>query len=120
MEARMPRRSRLILPGFPHHIVQRGHRRSDVFMTEHDRSSYLQTLCECREAFALQVYGYCLMSNHVHLIVNPGSNPKAISQSMKRLAGRHARRMNARYEWKGALWESRFHCSPIDTERYLL
>jgi putative transposase len=60
------------------------------------------------------------MSNHVHLVVDPGDDGRNISATMKRLAGRHARRLNRRNSWSGALWESRFKCSPIDTGRYLL
>jgi putative transposase len=116
----MPRRSRVVFANHPHHIVQRGHCRNDVFLDDFDRRDYLETLAECRESFCLKVYAYCLMTNHVHLIVDPGVEPSTISALMKRLAGRHARRLNLRNSWSGSLWESRFKCSPIDTNRYLL
>jgi putative transposase len=60
------------------------------------------------------------MDNHVHLIIDPGMDAASLGATMKRLAGRHARRMNLRNRWRGSLWESRFKCSPIQTERYLL
>ncbi|MEO8016964.1 MAG: transposase [Pseudomonadota bacterium] len=116
----MPRRTRIAIAYFPHHIVQRGHRRADVFFSDLDRADYLNTLVECRSAMGLKVYAYCLMSNHVHLVVDPGADSSGISRLMKRLAGRHARRLNTIHGWSGALWESRFKCSPIDTDRYLL
>jgi REP-associated tyrosine transposase len=116
----MPRRARIAFANIPHHIVQRGHCRKDVFLSDFDRIDYLATLAECREALQLKVFAYCLMSNHVHLIVDPGEDAKRISALMKRLAGRHARRLNLRNSWSGSIWESRFKCSPIETDRYLL
>jgi putative transposase len=116
----MPRRARVAFPNLPHHIVQRGHCRSDVFFSDFDRTDYLATLAECRETLRLKVFAYCLMSNHVHLIVDPGDDAANLSTLMKQLAGRHARRLNLRNSWSGSPWESRFKCSPIDTDRYLL
>ena len=116
----MPRKPRIAFENLPHHIVQRGHSRRDVFFGDFDRTDYLNTLAECREALGLKIYGYCLMSNHVHLLVDPGAKASNISVLMKWLAGRHARRVNLRNSWSGSLWESRFKCSPIDTDRYLL
>jgi putative transposase len=116
----MPRHPRIAFADYPHHIVQRGHSRNDVFFGDFDRMDYLRTLAECRETFRFQLYAYCLMSNHVHLVLNPGPDPSVISGLMKRLAGRHARRLNLRNSWSGSLWESRFKCSPIETDRYLL
>jgi REP-associated tyrosine transposase len=116
----MPRRARIAFANIPHHIVQRGHCRKDVFLSDFDRIDYLATLAECREAMQMKIYAYCLMSNHVHLIVDPGDDARNVSAMMKRLAGRHARRLNLRNSWSGSIWESRFKCSPIETDRYLL
>jgi putative transposase len=60
------------------------------------------------------------MDNHVHLVVDPGTDASSISTMMKRLAGRHSRRLNRRHNWSGSIWESRFKCSPIDSDGYLL
>jgi putative transposase len=116
----MPRHGRVIAPGYPHHIVQRGHNRQAVFFAEDDRSFYLATLCEFREKLGVQVYAYCLMTNHVHLIVNPGNDAANLSHLMKRLAGRHTRRLNRLRRRTGTSWESRFKCSPIESSTYLL
>jgi putative transposase len=116
----MPRISRIAFAGYPHHVYQRGHRQQDVFFCSADRQDYLGTLAECRDEFGLKVYAYCLMDNHVHLIIDPGPRPANLSLTLKRLAGRHARRLNLMHRWRGALWESRFKCSPIQTDRYLL
>jgi putative transposase len=116
----MPRRPRIAFAHMPHHIVQRGHRRGTVFFSRSDRVDYLGTLAEFRVALDVRVYAYCLMDNHVHLIVDPGEDASKLSELMRHLAGRHARRLNSTHDWRGTLWESRFKCSPIDTERYLL
>jgi putative transposase len=63
---------------------------------------------------------YCLMTNHVHLIVDPGVDAGSLSLLMKRLAGRHTRRLNRLERRSGTAWGGRFKCSPIDTDRYLL
>jgi putative transposase len=116
----MPRPARIAVAHYPHHIVQRGHRRNAVFFSDFDRNDYLGTLAECRSVLQLKIYAYCLMTNHVHLIVDPGSDASKLSRLMKCAAGRHSRRLNARNSWSGSLWESRFKCSPIDSDRYLL
>jgi putative transposase len=116
----MPRKNRIVVAHHPHHVVQRGHNRDSVFLCNNDRLSYLETLQEVRIELDLRVYGYCLMTNHVHLIVDPRANVKAISLLMKRLAGRHTRRMNRLLHRTGTRWDGRFHCSPIESDRYLL
>ena len=116
----MPRKHRIAVAHYPHHIVQRGHNRKLVFVTEKDRLTYLATLQEFRQELRLKVYGYCLMANHVHLIVDPGACPANLSLLMKRLAGRHTRRINRRERRTGTAWEGRFKCSPIESDRYLL
>jgi putative transposase len=116
----MPRRARIAIPHLPHHIVQRGHSRNWVFFSDSERTDYLGTLGECRVTLGIRVYAYCLMDNHVHLVVDPLDDIARLSDLMKRLAGRHTRRLNRTHGWSGSLWESRFKCSPIDTGQYLL
>ncbi len=80
----MARLARVVLPGYPHHVTQRGNRRQDVFFKDEDYLYYLELLKHwCREE-AVEIWSYCLMSNHVHLIVTPG--PKS-SLYPKRFAG---------------------------------
>lgn len=116
----MPRRARVILSNTPHHVVQRGHNRKAVFIEQGDYRYYLDNLLEWKEKLACQVYAYCLMTNHVHLVVDPGETPANLSRLMKRLAGRQTRLVNAVEARTGSLWEGRFKCSPIETQRYLL
>jgi putative transposase len=114
------RKPRVVVVGYPHHVVQRGHNRKDVFPTDADRRAYLRTLAQFRSELNIRVYGYCLMTNHVHLIIAPQESPASLSVLMKNLAGRHAQRLNKVYERSGSAWEGRFKCSPIKSDRYLL
>ena len=116
----MPRRRRLSIAGYPHHVVHRGHNRQPVFLENADRRIYLAALARFKDEFEVKVYAYCLMTNHVHLILQPDDAGLAISCLMRRLAGRHARRLNVLTGRTGSAWEGRFKCSPIETDRYLL
>ena len=87
----MPRPLRILLPNTPHHIVQRGHNRQPVFVTDKDYRYYLENLAFFKQEFDCRVYAYCLMTNHVHLIVAPGDDPDSVSQLMRRVAGRQTR-----------------------------
>jgi putative transposase len=67
----MPRRSRIVIPNFAHHVTQRGGRRQNVFFLESDRDLYLNLLCENAEKFRVKILSYCLMTNHVHHLMVP-------------------------------------------------
>jgi putative transposase len=116
----MPRIARIAAPNLPHHLCQRGHNGRDIFFSPKDHESYLATLEEFRTELRIHVFGYCLMTNHVHLIVDPGDEVANLGNLMKRLAGRHTRRLNCIQQASGTVWGGRFKCSPIETERYLL
>ena len=116
----MPRTARVVLSNYPHHIIQRGHNRQTVFAATRDYERYLDNLREWKTAFGCRVYAYCLMTNHVHLIVDPGENPGSLALLMKRLAGRQTRYVNHLEARTGSLWESRYKSSPIETDGYLL
>ncbi|NLE57131.1 MAG: hypothetical protein GX616_02135, partial [Planctomycetes bacterium] len=68
----MPRVARIVVPGWPHHVTQRGNNRQDVFFADDDRRVYLKFLKEQSEIQGPRVLGYCLMANHVHLVAVPG------------------------------------------------
>ncbi len=68
----MPRMGRIVIPNYPHHIVRRGHNRQVVFAVAEDYQRYLTDLRELKDAFGVKVYAYCLMTNHVHLLLAPG------------------------------------------------
>lgn len=115
----MPRMGRTILPYYPHHIVQRGHNRQVVFAEPRDCERYLETLAEFKDVYGVKVYAYCLMTNHVHLLIAP-ETVAGLAQLMKRLAGRQTRYHNVLEGRSGTLWESRYKSSPVDTDGYLL
>ena len=115
----MPRSARIILPNTPHHIVQRGHNRQTVFISDDDYNYYRENLIDFKHEFGCKIYAYCLMTNHVHLIVNPGNNTESLSLLMKRVAGRQTRYVNKLEKRTGSLWEGRFKSSIISTNEYL-
>lgn len=90
----MPRKARLVIPNMPHHIVQRGHNRNAVFVEDGDYLYYLNTLREWKAELGVKVYAWCLMTNHIHLILDPGNDTNSIALLMKRLAGRQTRYVN--------------------------
>ncbi len=116
----MPRHARLIINDCPHHIIQRGHNRQVVFAREDDYRYYLETLQEWKANLGCKVYAYCLMTNHVHLVIDPGSQIENLSLLMKRIAGRQTRYINTMEKRSGSLWEGRFKSSPISADEYLL
>lgn len=116
----MGRNPRIFLPDFPTHVVQRGHDKQDVFTSPVDYIYYLNNLVEAKTRLNVRVYAYCLMTNHVHLILAPSIDACAISTLMKTIAARQTRYANKRLERSGTLWEGRFKASIIDTDRYLL
>ncbi len=116
----MPRRARVIVPNMPHHIVQRGHNRKAVFVEDQDYEYYLDNLAEWKEELGLKVYSFCLMTNHVHLIVEATDRVGDIGELMKRLAGRQTRYVNKQEHRTGSLWGSRYKISAVDTDNYLL
>jgi len=116
----MPRMGRVILANYPHHIVQRGHNRQVVFVERADYERYLADLRDLKEIFCVRVYAYCLMTNHVHLLLEPGDTPGGLSQLMKILAARTTRYRNHLEGRSGTLWESRFKSSVVQSDAYLL
>jgi len=116
----MPRIGRVIVPNYPHHIVQRGHNRQVVFAHPDDYMRYIADLRDLKEVFDVKVYAYCLMTNHVHLLVAPGDSAAGLSQLMKTLAARTTRYRNRLEGRSGTLWESRYKSSVVQTDAYLL
>lgn len=116
----MPRTSRIVLPDYPHHVIQRGHNRQAVFADAADYLYYLDSLAEFKEFFGCKVYAFCLMTNHIHLIIDPGTDVENLAKLMKRVAGRQTRFVNRQNGRTGTLWEGRFRSSPIDSDNYLL
>ncbi|MEA3406119.1 MAG: transposase [Pseudomonadota bacterium] len=109
----MPRLARVVIPNIPYHITQRGNRRDDVFFDDEDREFYLKTLQEYAKKFRVEVWAYCLMTNHIHLILKP-STDKGLQQVLKPLHMRYAQYINKKMGWKGHLWQGRYFSSALD------
>ena len=114
----MPRRSRIIVPGIPLHIIQRGNNRQPCFFTEEDYLFYLDWLEEYSRATGCSVHAYVLMTNHVHLLVTPKDSDSA-GRLMKSLGQRYVQYVNRTYKRSGTLWEGRFRSCIIQQQEYL-
>ena len=114
----MPRVARIVVPGRPHHVTQRGNNRQDVFFVDDDRRVYLRLLGEQAGRFGLSVLGYCLMTNHVHLLAVP-REPDSLAKAVGRTDFLYTRYVNRLHRRVGHLWQNRFYSCPLD-ERGLL
>jgi putative transposase len=111
----MPRIARVVIPGCPHHVTQRGNRREDVFFTEADRLRYLELLAEYAAKDGLAVQAYCLMTNHVHLVVVPRAEA-SLAAALKPVHMRYTQHVNRTQRLRGRLWQGRFFSCPLDDE----
>jgi REP-associated tyrosine transposase len=108
----MPRIARIAYAGCPHHITHRGNRREPVFFHDDDRRAYLTFLREDSRRAGLQVWAYCLMPNHVHLIA-VGEKADSMARAIGNAHRRYSRLINERHGWTGHLWANRFYSSPL-------
>jgi putative transposase len=108
----MARIARVVVPGIPHHIVQRGNRRQQVFFSEQDRITYLDYLRIYAKPAGLHFWAYCLMDNHVHLVVVPDSQ-ESLACGLAETHRRYTRMINFREGWRGYLWAGRFKSYPL-------
>ncbi|MDD5730675.1 MAG: transposase [Candidatus Omnitrophica bacterium] len=113
----MARKARIVIPGIPHHVIQRGNRTQKVFFNDKDKEYYLDLLQKhCRES-GLTIWAYCLMDNHVHLIAVP-KEKSSLSKGIGLTHRYYTRMINFREGWRGYLWQGRFISSPLD-QKYL-
>ena len=114
----MARLARVIAPGMPHHVTQRGNRRQQTFFGKEDYQHYLELISRFCRAEQVAIWAYRLMPNHVHLIVVPQS-----AESLRRAIGeahrRYTRRINFREGWRGHLWQGRFASFVMDEDHLL-
>ena len=103
----MPRIARVVNPGCPHHITQRGNRKQRVFFTEEDKTIYLRILKKQSQKYGVDYWAYCLMDNHVHLIAVP-QTPESLARAIGETHRRYTWIINARQGWHGYLWQGRF------------
>jgi putative transposase len=115
----MARIARVVAPGFPHHVTQRGNRRQDVFFSKADCALYLDILQHHCAKERVAILGYCLMPNHVHLIAVPKA-ADALSRAIGETHRRYSRHINTAQEWQGHLWQDRFSSFPMDESHLLM
>jgi len=114
----MARSARIVIPGLPHHVVQRGNRKQKVFFQDDDYRFYKYLLKkECAEV-GIEIWAYCLMPNHVHLILVP-SEVDHLALVLSQTHRQYTRMINSRENWTGYLWQGRFQSYPMQ-ETYLL
>ena len=114
----MARIARVVVPGEPHHVTQRGNRRQETFFCEDDYEAYLELMAQWCSRCGVDVWAYCLMPNHVHLVAVPEKR-----DSLRRAVGeahrRYTRRINFREQWRGHLWQERFSSFVMDDAHVL-
>jgi putative transposase len=111
----MPRQARSVFANIPHHITQRGNRRNDVFFCDEDKDYYLELLHEYSIKHKVGILAYCLMTNHIHLILLPTTDD-GLQKMLKPLHMRYSQYINKQQNTTGILWQGRFFSSPLDEQ----
>ena len=114
----MARMARVVVPGYPHHVTQRGNRRQKTFFNQDDYGYYLSLMAEFTQQSGTEVWAYCLMPNHVHLVMVPSAED-GLRAPLAEVHRRYTRYINFREGWRGHLWQERFHSFTMD-EAHLL
>lgn len=111
----MTRLARIVIPGSPHHVTARGNRREPIFFEDGDQEVYLDLLAEQTRKSAVEVWGWCLMPNHVHLIMTP-ADQTGLARAVGETHRRYTNFINARGRWTGHLFQKRFGSVVMDDE----
>ena len=114
----MARLARVVIPGLPHHVTQRGNRREAVFFGDDDYRAYLSLIAAAAQAANTQIWAYCLMPNHVHFIMTP-THEDGLRAVLAEAHRRYTGRINARFRQTGHLWQGRFGSVPMDEDHLL-
>jgi len=109
----MARIPRVVVPGVPHHVTQRGARRMQVFFDASDFDLYRDLLGEQADRLGVAIWAYCLMPNHVHLVAVP-TEATSLARALSEAHRRYAFLLNKRHGWRGHLWQERFWSFPLD------
>ena len=114
----MPRLARIVAPGLPHHVTQRGNRRQPTFFEGNDYLLYQSLLAEHARAAGVAVWAWCLMPNHVHLILVP-ETATGLADCLRETHRRYTAHINQREAWRGYLWQGRFASCAMDQAHLL-
>lgn len=115
----MARLARLVIPGYPHHVIQRGNNRQPIFGSVDDYQTLLDLVGQNAARFEVSVHAYVLMSNHFHLLLTP-QRGEGLPQMMQAVGRSYVRHFNRRQQRSGTLWEGRYRSTLIQSDRYLL
>lgn len=115
----MARIARVVVPGVPHHVTQRGNRRGDVFFSDANRRRYLDLLRDYSARSGVELIAYCLMTNHLHLVAVPAEE-SSLARLLKPVDMRYTQHVNRAQGWSGRLWQDRFYSCPMDRPHCLL
>jgi len=114
----MPRIARIVAPGYPHHITQRGNNRATVFFDDEDRQTYLKLLDKYAKRFSLQIWAYCLMDNHIHLLAVP-EKENSLARGVGLTNQVYTQYLNHKLKRSGRIWQNRFYSCIVEDNDYL-
>ena len=115
----MARLPRIVIPGQPQHIIQRGNNRQNVFTSDADYQVFRDALVSAAETHGLAIHAYVWMSNHVHLLATP-AHEQSIGKTLQSVGRRYVQYFNATQKRTGTLWEGRYRATLVDSEAYVL
>jgi putative transposase len=116
----MARQARQAIANIPYHIIHRGNNHQTIFFSKIDYQSFIQLLQLARKKYPCKIYSFILMTNHIHLLLEPVHEGQNLAKFMKHVTQRYAQYVNKRHQRTGTLWEGRFKSSAISTDHYLL
>jgi putative transposase len=114
----MARIARVVIPNYPHHVTQRGNRKQQTFFNPKDYQLYLDLCTKYTRKYGVEIWAYCLMPNHVHMVAVPHTE-NSLDRCFSQIHRNFAYLVNKRYGWNGNLWQERFFSCVMD-ESHLL
>ncbi len=114
----MPRNSRAVAVGYPHHITQRGNNCEPIFFDDNDHLVYLEALNHYTQKYKVDVWAYCLMTNHTHLLAVP-QTVDGLAKALGLSSLKYTRHVNRKYFRSGRIWQGRFYSCIVDAESHL-
>lgn len=116
----MGRYARKTIADVPYHVIHRGNNRQPIFFCYDDYQFFLESIESAKDKYKCRLYSFVLMTNHVHLLLEPVEDSENLAYFMKHIAQRYGQYVNKHYKRSGTLWEGRFKSSPVSSDRYLL
>ncbi|MBL7145125.1 MAG: transposase [Phycisphaerae bacterium] len=113
----MPRNARIVIPYIAHHITQRGNNKQDVFFVDDDMEKFLYLLSEQAKRFGVIIEGFCLMTNHIHIIATP-TRQESLAKALGRVNLLYSQYISYMHGRTGHLWQNRFYSCPLDTNHF--